>query len=90
MMNERIIELAVQSELSVPRYWMDNNHDKHFDGLISRQAEHTNEVEKFAELIIKECVEAVRLVPYSADNNEEFGDESVYQESIKQHFGVEW
>jgi len=40
--------------------------------------------EEFAELIIAECIEALRLVPYNSDR--EFGDEVVYQQAIKQHF----
>ena len=43
--------------------------------------------EKFAELIVKECIETLRLVPYNSDR--EFGDEAIYQEAIVKHFGVE-
>ena len=43
--------------------------------------------EKFAELIVKECNEVLRLVPYNS--NVEFGDEVIYQDAIKKHFGVE-
>jgi hypothetical protein len=43
--------------------------------------------EKFAELIVKECIETLRLVPYNSDR--EFGDEVIYQEAIVKHFGVE-
>jgi hypothetical protein len=42
---------------------------------------------KFAELIVKECIETLRLVPYNSDR--EFGDEVIYQDAVKQHFGVE-
>ena len=42
--------------------------------------------EKFAELIVKECIETLRLVPYKSDR--EFGDEAIYQEAITEHFGV--
>jgi hypothetical protein len=44
-------------------------------------------MEKFAELIVRECIEAMRLVPYESDR--EFGDEVIYQEAVKKHFGVE-
>ena len=43
--------------------------------------------EKFAELIVKECIETLRLVPYNSDR--EFGDEVIYQGAIRKHFGVE-
>ena len=43
--------------------------------------------EKFAELIVAECIETLRLVPYNSDR--EFGDEILYQDAVKQHFGVE-
>jgi len=42
---------------------------------------------KFAELIVQECIETLRLVPYNSDR--EFGDEVIYQDAVKQHFGVE-
>lgn len=45
-------------------------------------------VDKFAELIVRECVEVLRMVPYDCDGPE-FGDEVVYQEAVKKHFGVE-
>ena len=47
-----------------------------------------SEAEKFAELIVRECVEVLRMVPYDCDGPE-FGDEVVYQEAVKKHFGVE-
>ena len=43
--------------------------------------------EKFAELIVRECVEVMRLVPYETDR--EFGDEVIYQDAVKKHFGVQ-
>ena len=45
-------------------------------------------VDKFAELIVRECVEVLQMVPYDCDGPE-FGDEVVYQEAVKKHFGVE-
>ena len=47
-----------------------------------------DQIEKFAELIVQECVEVLRMVPYECDGPE-FGDEVVYQEAVKKHFGVE-
>jgi hypothetical protein len=44
-------------------------------------------VDRLAELIVRECIETLRLVPYNSDR--EFGDEAIYQEAITEHFGVE-
>ena len=52
------------------------------NNLLKRQ-----ECKKFAELIVAECNEVLRLVPYNS--NVEFGDEVIYQDAIKEHFGVE-
>ena len=52
-MNKRIVELAEQAELSKAVYWMDQNSAKHFDHLYSLQDRHTDQVEKFAELIVQ-------------------------------------
>jgi len=43
-------------------------------------------LEEFAELIMRECIETLRLVPYTSDRA--FGDEEIYQEAIKDHFKV--
>lgn len=53
-MNKRIVELAEQAELSKAVYWMDHgaNHLQ-FDHLHSLQDRHTDQVEKFAELIVQ-------------------------------------
>ena len=45
-------------------------------------------LEKFAELIVKECIEAVRLVPYHS-LDVDFDEEVMYQDAIRKHFGVE-
>ena len=73
-MNERIFKLAGQAISEVPAP-LDFHH------------EHFLFAEKFAELIVKECNEVLRLVPYNS--NVEFGDEVIYQDAIKEHFGVE-
>lgn len=41
---------------------------------------------KFAQLIVAECNEVLRLVPYNSDRD--FGDEAIYQEAIAKHFRV--
>lgn len=43
---------------------------------------------KFAELIIRECLEVIRLVPYQA-GGPKFGDEFVYQAALAEHFKIE-
>jgi len=78
-MNERILELIGPAQKEV---WGNNpyNGSPEFEG-------YELDVEKFAELIVKECIETLRLVPYNSDR--EFGDEVIYQDAVKKHFGVE-
>ena len=72
-MNERIKELAEQAGLS-----------KNFNPLVYEQW-YLNAVEKFAELIVKECA-AIDFYKLAGIGTE--GDYNVTQ-VIKQHFGVE-
>ena len=72
-MNERIQNMLDQAINAMP---------EHLDFDIPKEL-----AEKFAELIVKECNEVLRLVPYNS--NVEFGDEVIYQDAIKEHFGVE-
>ena len=77
-MNERIKELwdkAAQAAAAYP------------SGQNNSWETQVNFMEKFAELIVKECIETLRLVPYNSDR--EFGDEVIYQGAIRKHFGVE-
>jgi hypothetical protein len=71
-MNERIKELAERAG---------------FDAASMVAFDIKEDLAKFAELIVKECAEALRLVPYNSDRD--FGDEAIYQEAIYKHFGVE-
>jgi argininosuccinate lyase len=74
-MNERIKELASEAE-------------DYADSIVDQGGEfHEAYTKKFAKLIVKECIETMRLVPYESDR--EFGDEIIYQEAVKKHFGVE-
>jgi hypothetical protein len=75
-MNERIKELFIQ--LFVKNNFPKGNAEVYMSA---------DDLEKFAELIVKECVETLRLVPYNSDR--EFGDEVIYQDAVKKHFGVE-
>ena len=69
-MNERIRELAEQivgpSRLHGGEFALMGN----------------NQVEKFAELIVRECVEVVKWTPSQFPNDE-------YVKNIQEHFGVE-
>jgi hypothetical protein len=78
-MNERIKELAEQAREYASTRDMTGEYLIAFD-----QDKYS---QKFAELIVKECLEVMRLVPYDTDR--EFGDEVIYQDSVKKHFGVE-
>jgi hypothetical protein len=69
-MNERIRELALQAGLKMPA-------DTEYNGHIYRNA-----LEKFAELIVRECVV---IVADAVDHRE---PASTYVGKIKQHFGV--
>ena len=77
-MNERIKELWDKAATASAAYPSGQNNSWETQ---------VNFMEKFAELIVKECNEVLRLVPYNS--NVEFGDEVIYQDAIKEHFGVE-
>jgi hypothetical protein len=84
IMNERIKELALHSKLRpalLLHYW------GKIDALTDSEQEELEQLEKFAELIVRECIETLRLVPYNSDR--EFGDEVIYQDAVKEHFGIE-
>jgi len=73
-MNERIKELAEQmgwEEMGADLY------GKSMDGCMTIHA-----LEKFAELIVRECMEVVKWTPSIFPNDE-------YVKNIKEHFGVE-
>ena len=69
-MNPRIRELVRESHLDV--YGLGKDRDKW---------EHT--IEKFAELIVKECAQFVE------DKFDFIGDEIIVKEKMLEHFGVE-
>lgn len=78
-MNERIRKLAIKSGIDIRGHLTGN--------LTLDEKPSVIDLEKFAELIVQECIETLRLVPYNSDR--EFGDEVIYQDTIKKHFGVE-
>ena len=67
-MNERIGKLAEQAGLLGPRSRVGNSHEA---------------AEKFAELIVRECVDLVDTL------NEAYGAPSTAGKFIKKHFGIE-
>ena len=74
-MNERIKELAEQAVLQANEVF--DQKGKDYPGIV---------MEKLAKLIVQDCIETLRLVPYNSDR--EFGEEVIYQDAVKQHFGV--
>jgi adenylate kinase family enzyme len=83
-MNERIRELALQAKFMA---------EEGINRQISYNAELKAFVEKFAELIVQECVDIIQRESEKAiRNNTYMGDDvpaSVTQWAIKKHFGVE-
>ena len=79
-MNERIQQLAQEAGM-----YVDLNGNPWPKWMSAEECEVA--YKKFAELIVAECNEVLRLVPYNS--NVEFGDEVIYQDAIKEHFGVE-
>lgn len=78
-MNERIKELADQAR----QYARDHVADcKHYGYYMEHNEIEVKFEEKFAELIVRECVEVVKWTPSLYSNDE-------YVKNIKTHFGVE-
>jgi len=79
-MNERIEKLAEQVGMLRDKYglyWNAHVHDNPNDGV---------DLEKFAELIIKECA---YIAEHNVMNISTYADAEFVGEQIKQHFGVE-
>ena len=77
-MNERINQLALQARLG-PALLL--HHWGTVDALTDSEQDGLEQIEKFAELIVKECVEQII--------NRERSDGEWYQDDIFKHFGVE-
>jgi hypothetical protein len=73
-MNERIRELAEQAD---PEHW----HKRWYSGINPRVMD--PEIKKFAELIVRECIDIV------LDSSIEYTTRPQVASEIKQHFGVE-
>jgi hypothetical protein len=77
-MNERIKELYKQAGFTVARGW--GLKDTVPEDVFIANVCVSNEMKKFAELIVRECIQAVDNV---GGYNEEF-----HMNAIKEHFGV--
>lgn len=75
-MNKRIKELTEQA--GFVRFSPEE--DPHTP--IDWSSDYTYELEKFAELIVRECAEVVKWTPSQYPNEE-------YVKNIKEHFGIE-
>ena len=94
-MNERIIELRKEAYNLVQIDLQTNWHDESVDS-----REHLKMVfEKFAELIVRECVEQIQICSEQIKNDDVYADDNIWpiMQSIvdavaidvKQHFGVD-
>lgn len=93
-MNERIKELALGARLG-PALLL--HHWGKIDALTDTEQEELDQIEKFAELIIKECADILMKPEYVMNHPEELTDYNrgwvngrlLGIEHIKEHFGVE-
>ena len=83
-MNERIKELAMECGAWTQVYEnIKGNNDRHF------MVNGTFNVEKFANLIIKDCAEFIRKENYKVINGEkDYQNFSVTSSELLKHFGV--
>ena len=84
MMNERIQELAKEATTKI-RFRLDPNTYKHIDDLNSDLERVEFDKEKFAELIVRECLD----IGYKAYLNDNSTFPVFPREQIKKHFGIE-
>ena len=79
-MNERIRELAVQARITISGYTDDNS------GYYEPSGSSPEELEKFAELIVRECASMARVFQ---SNEYDFTGDLDLDEFMLKHFGVE-
>jgi hypothetical protein len=80
-MNERIKELAEQAGFTVARGW--GLKDTVPEDVFIANVCVSNEMKKFAELIVRECIDIV------LDSSVEYATRPQVAEELKEHFGVE-
>ena len=82
-MNERIRELALEARLG-PALLL--HHWGTVDALTDSEQDELEQIEKFAELIVKECAKVILETPVDYMETDTMHR---IRDSIKQHFGVE-
>jgi tRNA nucleotidyltransferase (CCA-adding enzyme) len=80
-MNKRIRELAEQAGFTVARGW--GLKDTVPEDVFIANVCVSNEMKKFAELIVRECIDIV------LDSSVEYATRPQVAEELKEHFGVE-
>lgn len=83
-MNQKNQELAKQAGF----YFYDMHDVDGVDIGESVEADSFEAVDKLVNLVVKECIEVLRSVPYNSPLIE-FGEEIPFQYALKKHFGVE-
>ena len=82
-MNERIKELMLEAKLG-PALLL--HHWGKIDALTDSEQEDLEKIEKFAELIVKKCMDVAK---YHTPDTEECEYTWLIHDKIKKHFGVE-
>lgn len=100
-MNTKLLELVKQSEIAIPKYWMNANHDLVLEYLVANGLPNNNDntefVLKFAKLIIQECLNKIETyeIPIGNGPAGELACEWTYdalksiRDDIKETFGVD-
>lgn len=100
-MNIKLLELVKQSEIAIPKYRMNDNHDLVLEYLVANGLPNNNDntefVLKFAKLIIQECLNKIETyeIPIGNSPAGELACEWTYdalksiRDDIKETFGVD-
>lgn len=100
-MNIKLLELVKQSEIAIPKYWMNDNHELVLEYLVANGLPNNNDntefVLKFAKLIIQECLNKIETyeIPIGNSPAGELACEWTYdalksiRDDIKETFGVD-
>lgn len=100
-MNTKLLELVKQSEIAIPKYWMNDNHELVLEYLVANGLPNNNDntefVLKFAKLIIQECLNKIETyeIPIGNSPAGELACEWTYdalksiRDDIKETFGVD-
>lgn len=100
-MNIKLLELVKQSEIAIPKYRMNDNHDLVLEYLVANGLPNNNDntefVLKFAKLVIQECLNKIETyeIPIGNSPAGELACEWTYdalksiRDDIKETFGVD-